>query len=103
MSKKDLDSNIVYVSRAYYDEGKQRNSFQCSSFNWLGDDRPMDSSPLFCKVRHGPSMYRCAASLLLPPLQQIFVMTQMLIRDNPRDNPRTWVIMPGMLLEVLYG
>ena len=81
MSKKDVDSNIVYVSRAYYAESKQRNSFRCSSFNWLGDDRPMDSSLLFCKVRHGPSMYRCAASLVLPPLQQILFVNQMLIRE----------------------
>ena len=58
VSKKDVDGNIVYVSRAYYDEGKQRNSFQCSGFNWIGNDRPKDSLPLFCKVRHGPGMYR---------------------------------------------
>ncbi len=58
VTKKDLDGNIIYVSRAYYDDSRQRNSFQCSSFNWIGSDRPRAISPLFCKVRHGPGMYR---------------------------------------------
>ena len=60
VSKKDVDANVVYVSRAYYDEDKQRNAFQCSGFNWISSDRPREGAPLFCKVRHGPSMYRCA-------------------------------------------
>ena len=61
VSKKVVDTNVVYVSREYYKEDKQRNAFQCSGFNWISSDRPRQGTPLFCKVRHGPSMYRCAS------------------------------------------
>ena len=61
VSKKDVDANVVYVSRAYYDEDRQRNAFQCSGFNWISSDRPREGKPLLCKVRHGPGMYRCAS------------------------------------------
>ena len=74
VSKKDVDANVVYVSRAYYDEDKQRNAFQCSGFNWISSDRPREGMPLFCKVRHGPSMYRCAGNPMthheIPEAQQ---------------------------------
>ena len=56
---KDVDANLVYLSRRYFDQDKRRDAFSCGAFNWLSDARPEPSRPLLCKVRHGPTMYRC--------------------------------------------
>lgn len=62
---KDVDSNLVYLSRHYFDQDKRRDAFACGAFNWLSDARPEASRPLLCKVRHGPTMYRCGRALLI--------------------------------------
>ncbi|EIE25683.1 5-methylaminomethyl-2-thiouridylate-methyltransferase [Coccomyxa subellipsoidea C-169] len=59
VSRKDPDANVVYVSRNYYDEDRRRDSFVCGGFNWIALERMDPARPLFCKVRHGPNMYRC--------------------------------------------
>lgn len=50
--------NVVYVSRNYFGDHWQRNSFDCGNFNWIGDARPQPHRSLLCKVRHGQTMYR---------------------------------------------
>ncbi|BDA43875.1 probable tRNA-specific 2-thiouridylase MnmA at C-terminar half [Coccomyxa sp. Obi] len=59
VSRKDPHANVVYVSRHYHDEERRRDSFICGGFNWIGAERPDAAWPLYCKVRHGPNMYRC--------------------------------------------
>lgn len=62
VTRKDPNSNAVYVSRQYYEEGNipaTRSSFKCGHFNWTSDLRPDLNKPLNCKVRHGPNMYSC--------------------------------------------
>jgi hypothetical protein len=59
VSRKDPDANVVYVSRNYYDEERRRDSFLCGCFNWIAPKRRDPARLLLCKVRHGPSMYRC--------------------------------------------
>ncbi|KAI3434566.1 hypothetical protein D9Q98_002638 [Chlorella vulgaris] len=56
---KHPQTNTVYVSRQYHRHDKLRNSFSCSLFSWCSAVRPDASRPLYCKVRHGPHMYRC--------------------------------------------
>ena len=60
VSGKDADANVVYVSRQYYELDKKRDSFRCSDFSWTSDMRPLPCQPFFCKVRHGPTLYRWA-------------------------------------------
>ncbi|GLI67478.1 hypothetical protein VaNZ11_011695 [Volvox africanus] len=62
---KDTLHNAVLVSRQYYDDTKQRDSFKCGPFNWLDTVARPDPQvgPLFVKVRHGPNMYRCELQL----------------------------------------
>lgn len=60
--RKDVDWNVVYISRDYETLGLARNTFECSSLQWI--DAPPDwSKPLYCKVRHGPYMYRCRLTM----------------------------------------
>jgi tRNA-specific 2-thiouridylase len=58
-----MASNIVYVSRTYYEQERRRDAFVCGPFNWLGSARPAADRPLFVKVRHGPNMYECSLQL----------------------------------------
>jgi tRNA-5-taurinomethyluridine 2-sulfurtransferase len=77
--------NAIYVSLDYFSDDKSRNAFVCSDFNWISGSAPVDvgavggwggpdgsassqtlgeqreASPLFVKVRHGPTMYECKA------------------------------------------
>jgi len=56
--KKDMDDNIVYVSKQYDSEEKERNSFKVSDFNWFEGEFPKKKE-LKVKLRHGPKMYNC--------------------------------------------
>lgn len=89
--RKDLTMNMVYVSRQYYQPDKQRDTFTCGPFNWLGQERPLTgqgSPPLFVKVRHGPNMYQCSlelggqALLLQQPLGQQQHLGQPLVEQQ---------------------
>jgi tRNA-5-taurinomethyluridine 2-sulfurtransferase len=63
VSRKDVDTNAVYVSREYYGSEKQRNVFRCGDFNWIAG--PPDALlPMRCKVRHGPRSYDCRFAFL---------------------------------------
>lgn len=60
---KDMELNSVFVSRQYFTQDKQRNAFSAGPFNWLSGMLPDPSKPLYCKVRHGPTLYRCHMEL----------------------------------------
>lgn len=57
MVRKDIDWNVVYASKNYSSDDKERNEFYCTDINWLQE--PNSMSPLYCKVRHGPDLYGC--------------------------------------------
>ncbi|QDZ25622.1 tRNA-specific 2-thiouridylase MnmA [Chloropicon primus] len=60
VSSKDVENNIVYISKNYHNEVRERSSFLCSGFNWIaGITAPQAKGVLRCKVRHGPGMYEC--------------------------------------------
>jgi tRNA-specific 2-thiouridylase len=63
VTRKDMSSNVVYVSRTYYEQERRRDAFACGPFNWLGPARPQPGRPLSVKVRHGPHMYECSLRL----------------------------------------
>ena len=62
--RKDRDLNIVYASKQYFADDKSRDSFSTGPVNWVSDLRPDLDSPMYCKVRHGPAMYRCKSFTL---------------------------------------
>jgi tRNA-specific 2-thiouridylase len=55
---KDLEKNIVYVSKTYHDEDKLRNEFKVNSLNWFAEKAP-EKTNLQVKLRHGEKLYDC--------------------------------------------
>ena len=58
---KDVDKNIVYFSKSYYDADKKRNSLVVGDVNWL-NDTPQEVQ-LEVKLRHGPQAHPCVIAL----------------------------------------
>lgn len=56
--KKDTKKNIIYVSKNYYSEDKERDTFEISDFNWFSGQFPKKSN-LNVKIRHGEKIYKC--------------------------------------------
>jgi len=55
---KDITNNIVYVSKNYFDQNKNRNNFQISNLNLFG--KPLEEvKNLRVKIRHGEKLYDC--------------------------------------------
>jgi tRNA-specific 2-thiouridylase len=55
---KDVMHNTIAVSRNYYTQDKQRNSFLINSCNWLVD-HVVSRTDLDVKLRHGAHRYSC--------------------------------------------
>ncbi|NUM36921.1 MAG: tRNA 2-thiouridine(34) synthase MnmA [Candidatus Brocadiae bacterium] len=55
--KKDLEKNIVYISRSYNKDEYARNSYTVGEFSWLLD--PPSKENLRVKLRHGPTFHQC--------------------------------------------
>ncbi len=73
--RKDIEKNIVYISRNYYSDDKIRNTCKVAAIHWISG-RPTDKRDLQVKVRHGEKMYEATLQLSDP---QTGVMT---IDDN---------------------
>jgi tRNA-specific 2-thiouridylase len=58
VAAKDVLTNTIYISRAYYDEDKERNTFHISHPHWISGSRP-DKSQLQVKIRHGAAFHDC--------------------------------------------
>lgn len=56
--KKDVQNNIIFVSRNYYTADKQRNMFVATDINWI-NARPAKNT-LGVKIRHGAHTYQAA-------------------------------------------
>ncbi|MCB1307898.1 MAG: tRNA 2-thiouridine(34) synthase MnmA [Leptospiraceae bacterium] len=54
---RDIAQNVVYISRSYYAEDKQRDSLQVSGLNWI--NRAPETDRLRVKLRHGPGFHDC--------------------------------------------
>ena len=57
--KKDIEKNIIYVSKNYHSMDKQRNKFNVTNFNWL-NGKNSDFVDLKVKIRHGELKYNCS-------------------------------------------
>ncbi|GJN30440.1 hypothetical protein PR202_gb18748 [Eleusine coracana subsp. coracana] len=57
--EKDVQNNVVFVSRNYYSLDKRRHTFRVGSLNWFNNSKPADNEQLKCKVRHSPEFHHC--------------------------------------------
>lgn len=62
--EKDLENNVVFVSRNYFSFDKRRRIFRVGSLNWILGAPPESFDNLQCKVRHGPKLYDCDIELV---------------------------------------
>ncbi|XP_017983485.1 PREDICTED: tRNA-specific 2-thiouridylase MnmA isoform X1 [Theobroma cacao] len=62
--EKDVENNVVFVSRNYFSLDKRRRLFRVGSLKWLSGSPPNHIKQLQCKVRHGPGFYNCSFELV---------------------------------------
>ncbi len=56
--KKDLENNIIFLSRGDQLEKKVRDTFTVGNFNWISGEMP-DKEKLQVKIRHGKEIFDC--------------------------------------------
>lgn len=59
--KKDIDKNIVYISRENKSE-REQDSFGVTKLNWI--KHPENERDLQVKIRHGASIFNCSISFV---------------------------------------
>lgn len=67
---KDSAANCVYISRNYYDEEKERDTFIIEAGNWISSPPQVDKI-LQVKMRHGPVLNECIVQELASNTYQI--------------------------------
>ncbi|KAF0912829.1 hypothetical protein E2562_019418 [Oryza meyeriana var. granulata] len=60
--EKDVQNNVVFVSRNYYSLDKRRRTFRVGSLNWFSNSGPKKNEQLKCKVRHSPEFHDCTVT-----------------------------------------
>lgn len=58
VTAKDVEKNIIYISRSYYAPEKKRDSFEVSQINWIKKTNPYQKK-LRIKTRHGKNFHDC--------------------------------------------
>lgn len=71
--KKDSIKNIVYVSRNYYEEDKNRKIIRCSNFNWIPEK--ISEGPYLVKLRHGEEFHQANLRYLSEEIAEISLKT----------------------------
>lgn len=61
--EKDIDKNIIYASRNYYAEDKNRDYCEVVNINWIAGVRP-EKNNLKVKLRHGINFHDCSIEYL---------------------------------------
>lgn len=56
---KNTQENIVYISKNYHTDDKQRDAFYIHNTHWIAEKRPHDGK-YQVKMRHGALMYDCS-------------------------------------------
>ncbi|MEQ9366625.1 MAG: tRNA 2-thiouridine(34) synthase MnmA [Leptospirales bacterium] len=64
VARKDVAKNILYISRNYFSEDKQRDTFEVGELHWISGRAPAqaqadDQRELWVKLRHGEAYYAC--------------------------------------------
>uniref|UniRef100_A0A0D9VQ46 tRNA-5-taurinomethyluridine 2-sulfurtransferase n=1 Tax=Leersia perrieri TaxID=77586 RepID=A0A0D9VQ46_9ORYZ len=60
--EKDVQNNVIFVSRNYYSLDKRRRTFRVGSLNWFSNSGPTNNEHLKCKVRHSPEFHDCTVT-----------------------------------------
>lgn len=60
---KDVEKNIVYISRSYHAPEKERRIFKVERLHWISGQAPAGHG-LAVKLRHGPEKHLCSIELL---------------------------------------
>ncbi|CAN6454114.1 unnamed protein product [Victoria cruziana] len=79
---KDVDNNVVFVSRNYFSFDKIRRSFKVGSLSWMSGSKPTQLDQIRCKVRHGPDFYDCSVETQVGDDNQEDVATVHISRDD---------------------
>eukprot|EP00249_Psilotum_nudum_P013494 c24361_g1_i2 orf=256-1287(-) len=69
--QKDLEKNVVFISRNYFSRDKRRREFRVCSLKWIGGIPPSNLIELRCKVRHGPQFYKCTLDFTDPGMKPL--------------------------------
>lgn len=77
VAAKDPAQNIVYISRNYYSQEKERDSFQIDRCNWF-DEPSNHPRELEVKLRHGAARHACT----LEPLANGRMAVKLAARDQ---------------------
>lgn len=66
VAEKDVDNNIVKISRNYHAIDKKRDNVEVTNFNWLSGFQPQVGDSFECrvKVRHGEETYQATVTML---------------------------------------
>lgn len=57
--QKDIQNNVIYISRENESIDRERDKFRVTNFNWFAGKPPESMEGLKVKVRHGPNFYNC--------------------------------------------
>jgi tRNA-specific 2-thiouridylase len=74
---KNIDENVVFISKNYYGEEHKRDHFIIDSCNWFSGSTPSKTS-LEVKTRHGPHRHSCQ----IVPLNDGTVEVRLLAQDQ---------------------
>jgi len=55
---KDIEKNIIYISKNYYSEDKERDELNITNLNWFAENPPLNQT-LKVKLRHGEGFHYC--------------------------------------------
>ncbi|MQM10184.1 hypothetical protein Taro_043078, partial [Colocasia esculenta] len=79
---KDVQNNVVFVSRNYFSLDKRRRIFRVGSLKWISGSPPQKNIQLRCKVRHGPGFYDCSMTIELSEEGQEDIAVVHLSKDD---------------------
>jgi tRNA (5-methylaminomethyl-2-thiouridylate)-methyltransferase len=93
VARKDVERNIVYISRNYFSEEKRRDTFEVGQLHWIGGEAPPharagDARRLRVKLRHGEASYGCT---LEPPPANAAADESDTAGEGPAGGPRLLV------------
>jgi len=75
VTKKDTETNTVFISHAEHRSERARESFVVHNLNWF-NKKPEDGAELSVKLRHGPKEYRCQVQWQASGVLEIFLQKE---------------------------
>ena len=84
VTAKDTGKNIVYISRSYFSEEKERNHFEVERLSWTSG-RPPEKENLRVKIRHGAEFYNCQVEYINTKETELQDKARLRVRLEGRD------------------